>query len=392
MLLKRVVTFIVIVAFLIPSFAFAENEALTENRGDKDIISIEQAKQVVENDISTLTPEHEFFDLWKEVDVVFSSELYDITESVIGYYFKLMNSKGTNVGYYITGARSDITPILQYSASPHEDFEKRDKTLKIYYFSGKNFTFAQNADILINQLNDMLSDLEKNQRNQTTIDKKTLMDQLTFNRNENAPSLWNQLSDNKVMSVSSYPSAGWLDVTRIYQRLEGVDHPKSACGPTSLAMAIQYLSSLGYNVHDVSHFNYSFPQMINGYYNFLSSNFMGTSSGNMSFLVPTLLNMYMTGWTSTSVDADSSGAMDKFKDRIVSSRPPLVMWDQLSWFPWIDADVYWHWQTGNAYRTSGGAFQFGVKDPDNGINNTSTIYYSWIDNQNGFMFVSYKQS
>lgn len=38
MLLKRVVTFIVIVAFLIPSFAFAENEAFTENSGDKDII------------------------------------------------------------------------------------------------------------------------------------------------------------------------------------------------------------------------------------------------------------------------------------------------------------------------------------------------------------------
>ncbi|MFS0725680.1 hypothetical protein [Paenibacillus sp. 1P07SE] len=106
----------------------------------------------------------------------------------------------------------------------------------------------------------------------------------------------------------------------------------------------------------------------------------------------TLLNMYMSGWTATSVNADSSGAIDKFKDRIISSRPPLVMWDTLSWFPWVDAEVNWHWQTGNAYRTSGGVFEFGVKDPDNGSNNTSTTYYSWVDNSDGFMFVSYKQS
>jgi len=55
--------------------------------------------QVVENDIKSLNPEHEFYGLWNHVQVVHRADLYDIHDNIMGYYFQLIDD-GQSVGYY----------------------------------------------------------------------------------------------------------------------------------------------------------------------------------------------------------------------------------------------------------------------------------------------------
>jgi hypothetical protein len=389
---KTIAMFLLIVLLgstaLIPPLASANNE----------IIPVDTAMQVVENDINSLTPEHEFYGLWNHVQVVHRADLYDIHDNIMGYYFQLMDD-GQSVGYYISGARYDITPILEYSSAPAKDsLESPETGKKLYYFGGENQAAAANADDLIAQIElGVKTYNEKLLQQKTITDASTLtlanvLNKLELNEDPNSPQLWQQKLNSNV-SLLAYPSAYYLAVPSMNQYQSGVNHPKSACGPTSLSMAIQYLHSIGLNVHDMqTYFNNSEPQMINGMYNLLGSGIFGTSAGNMSYMTSYLLNMHMSGWTATNVNGSSSGATDKFKDRIVSSRPPLVMWDTFGLnflFPWLDPDVSWHWQTGNGYRTTNGVFELGVKDPSSSY--TISKYYNWTANQSYFLFTSYTQ-
>lgn len=371
---------------LIPPSASAQSE----------IIPVDTAIQAVEYDINSLPPEHEFYGLWNHVQVVHRADLYDIHDNIMGYYFQLMDG-GQSVGYYISGARYDITPILEYSSAPTKDsLEFPEEGKKFYYFGGENQAKAADANELIAQIelsvntfNDKVQQ-QKNSSNMTTLTLPNVLKGLDLNVDPNSSQLWKQSLDSDAVSLLAYPEAYYLNVPSMNQYQSGVKHPNSACGPTSLSMAIQYLHSIGLSVHNMqTYFNNSESEMINGMYNFLGTNFLGTSAGNMSYLTPQLLNMHMSGWTATNVNADASGAIDKYKDRIVSSRPPLVMWDTLGIFPWLDPAVTWHWQTGNGYRTTNGVFELGVKDPSS--NYTVSKYYNWAANKSFFLFTSYKQ-
>ncbi|MBT2288837.1 hypothetical protein J7E73_06725, partial [Paenibacillus albidus] len=295
----------------------------------------------------------------------------------------------------ITGARYDITPILEYSNAPFKDnLKNQQEGKKIYYFGGENQAFAYNAQELIDQVeteieryNEKLS-LNKSS-SESALDLTTVLNDLEMNQDENSQILWKQYLTSGDNSLMAYPTSYYLNVPHIYQYQTGINHDDSACGPSSLAMAIQYLSSIGLSVHDKTYFDNSEVDMVNGFYNFLGTSIFGTTAGNMSYLTSQLLNMHMNGWQATSIDADDSGSIASFQDRVISSRPPLVMWDTLGIFPWLDPDVTWHWQTGTGYRTTNGVFEFGVKDPSS--SSSATKYYSWTANDNGFLFVSYKQ-
>lgn len=360
-----------------------------------EIIPVDTVIKVIESDIKSLTPEHEFYGLWDHVQIVHRADLYDVHDNIMGYYFQLLNN-GQSIGYYITGARYDITPILEYSSAPaKESLELRENGKKLYYFGGENQVSAANANELIAQIELGVNTFNKKvQQQKNTSDTSTLtlsnvLKDLDLNVDPNSPQLWQESLSNTV-SLMAYPDAYYLAVPSMNQYQPGVDHPTSACGPTSLAMAVQYLHSLGLPVHNMqTYYNNSQSEMINGMYYFLGTGIFGTSAGNMSYLTPNLLNRHMSGWSAENVNANESGAIDKFKDRIVSSRPPLVMWDQLEIFFWLDPSVTWHWQTGNGYRTSNGVFQLGVKDPSSDYTNSK--YYNWAANQNYFQFVSYKQ-
>lgn len=389
-----------------------------ENLNKVSQIPVSVVEDVVKSHMNNILNEidSEFSSIWSDVSVYYSADVYDITDNVIGYYFKIVNTDGENVGYYITGARTDITPILEYSASPHYNFETRNRDLNIYYFNGVSYTFSDSADTLIKELKEYyIENDETNSLNSSNItytnEFTELLSSLTFNRNSVAPVLWAEalqpnhlnslqpsvtssepLESHNLSSLASLPTSYSLSITRMWQRQSGVNHPKSACGPTSLAMALNYLSNtVGLNVLDLSDFNNSESEMINGLYNYLGTGIIGTSSGNMSYFLHEILNDNMSGWAVTKVNGNDTGAIDKYKDRVVSSRPPLLMWDTIK-LPWETYDVTWHWQTGSAYRNSNGSFEFGVKDPDGGANNTATKYYSWEDNKKGFHFLSYKQN
>ncbi|AJS58968.1 hypothetical protein [Paenibacillus sp. IHBB 10380] len=387
---KAIFMFLVFVLFgsavLIPPPASANSE----------IIPVDTVIQVIESDIKSLTPEHEFYGLWDHVQVVHRADLYDIHDNIMGYYFHLLDD-GLSVGYYISGARYDITPILEYSSAPaKESLESPEAGKKFYYFGGENQATAANANELIAQIelgvntfNEKVQQ-QKNISDDSTLTLSNVLKDLNLNGDPNSPQLWQENLASDAVSLMAYPAAYYLAVPSMNQYQTGVNHPKSACGPTSLSMAVQYLHSLGLPVHDMqTYFNNSQSEMINGMYNFLGTGIFGTSAGNMSYLTPQLLNMHMSGWTATNINADDSGAMDKFQDRIVSSRPPLVMWDTLGIFPWLDPSVTWHWQTGNGYRTSNGVFQLGVKDPSSDYTNSK--YYNWVANKNFFQFTSYRQ-
>lgn len=386
---------IILVIILFASGAWI---APTHANTKSEIIPVDTAKQVVENDIKSLTPEHEFFGLWDNAKVVHRSDLYDIHDNIMGYYFQLID-EGKSIGYYVSGARYDITPILEYSSAPaKESLESAEPGKRIYYFGGENQATASNADELIVQVElgvQTYNEKLQEQKNITSASKLTLanvLSKLELNQDLNAPQQWQQKLNSNI-SLLAYPSAYYLAVPSMNQYQAGVNHPKSACGPTSLSMAIQYLDSIGLNVHDMqTYFNSSESQMINGMYNLLGTGIFGTSAGNMSYMTSYLLNMHMSGWTATNVNGSSSGAIDKYKDRIVSSRPPLVMWDTFGLnflFPWLDPAVSWHWQTGNGYRTANGIFELGVKDPSS--NYTDSKYYNWNANKNYFLFTSYSQ-
>lgn len=371
---------------LIPPPASAQSE----------IIPVDIVRQVVESDIKDITPEHEFYGLWDDVQVVHRADLYDIHDNIMGYYFQLMEGQ-QSVGYYITGARYDITPILEYSSAPaKESLKSPEAGKKLYYFGGENQAVAANANELIAQIEVGINSFneemqqQKNTTEASTVTLANVLKDLDLNVDPNSRQLWQQNLASDAVSLMAYPSAYYLAVPSMNQYQPGVNHPDSACGPTSLSMVVQYLHSLGLPVHNKhTYFNDSESEMINGMYNFLGTGIFGTSAGNMSYLTPQLLNMHMSGWTATNINANASGAIASYQDRIVSSRPPLVMWNTPKFFVWLHPDVKWHWQTGNGYRTTNGVFEFGAKDPSS--NYTVSKYYNWVSNQNHFLFTSYRQ-
>lgn len=372
----------------IPSTALAEEET----------VSHETAQKAVEADLAGMNPEHEFYAQWQGSKVEYEKELYDLEDAVIGYYF-LLKSDTETVGYYVASARTDLPPILEYGIKSELAEAKNNE--RIYYFGGSgSIAGRDSAEVVaaigdrVESQNEAIATEEKgnlsNSRSgqgaaaseQQGLDE--VVASLELDADLNAESHWEELlNPPQGLTIAALPETYKLNVPFIYQRMAGVTGPGSACGPTTLAMILEYLGDQGLDVEDSRYYSNSIVNLVNGNRNIMSTGVFGTTSGNMVF---GLNNTLRPGWTITSINADSSGAIEKYKSRIVSGRPPALMWDKLVLFPWTDAQLKWHWQAGSAYTYSGSSFMFGVKDPDR---DATTRYYNWNSNQSGFLFISY---
>ncbi|WP_143536045.1 hypothetical protein [Saccharibacillus sp. O23] len=366
-------------------------------------VSDETARRAVEADLAAMNPEHEYYGRWQSAEATYVQELYDLEDRVIGYYF-VLKSGGQPVGYYVTSARTDLPPILEYGADPSKpEFEAAAEGERIYYFGGRGAITGQDgaqatAEIRerVEAQNEAAAEAKKvpaaNLRQSEEEpaappeNAEDVIASLTLAPHPDAAAEWERVANPPRGAVAAaLPDTYKLDVPFIYQRTAGIDGPGSACGPTTLAMILQYLGKQGLDVEDARYYNNSVVGLVNGNRNIMSTGAFGTTAGNMVFGLQNTLRP-RPGWTFAQIDAASSGAIEKYKSRIASGRPPALMWDKLVLFPWTDAELKWHWQAGSAYTYSGGNFMFGVKDPDR---DSTTRYYNWTSNQSGFLFVSY---
>lgn len=369
---------------------------------EEETISQETAQKAVEADLSGMNPDHEFYEPWQSAEVEYEKELYDLEDKVIGYYF-LLKSETETVGYYVTSARTDLPPILEYGIK--SDFAEAANDEHLYYFGGSGSIAGRDSSEAVAEISDRLAtqneataaeekgklydsrstlaaEQEATPPEQRELDE--VVASLELDADPNAVSHWERLlNPPQGLTAAALPETYKLNIPFIYQRMAGITGPGSACGPTALAMILEYLGNQGFDVEDSRYYNNSIVNLVNGNRNIMSTGVFGTTSGNMVF---GLNNTLRPGWTITSINADSSGAIEKYKSRIASGRPPALMWDKLILFPWTDAQLKWHWQAGSAYTYSGGSFMFGVKDPDR---DATTRYYNWNSNQSGFLFISY---
>ncbi|WP_133582413.1 hypothetical protein [Aureibacillus halotolerans] len=352
-------------------------------------VTVEEATKVIEAEIESFQPDFEFYGLWDDAIIEHETDLYDITDNIIAYYF-LLKVKGEDVGYYIISADKDYSPVLEFGGTPGKSgFDEQNSDDRVYYFGGQKYLMAEDAEEIKHKIKVLQQKNSSSSRETKNIDADNInqaIKSLSLNKDPNAKSQWENYLNAGDFGIQSLPEKYALNIPYIYQRTPGINGPESACGPTALAMAVEYLSDIGLDVRDASYWGGD-VKLVNALRNFLGTDGWGTTSGNMSYFTTKYLNIEMNGWTVSSKNANSSGAINIYKDRVVSSRPPLVMWDIPKLIPWPDAEVRWHWNTGSAYRESNGQFQFGVKDPE--FNSSRTVYYSWSANDAGFHIIHY---
>ncbi|OWA34259.1 hypothetical protein B9G55_18235 [Saccharibacillus sp. O16] len=364
-------------------------------------VSNETARQAVEADLAEMNSTHEFYESWQGAEATYVRELYDLQDQVVGYYF-ILKSGDKPVGYYVTSARTDLPPILEYGADANKpQFEAAQSGERLYYFGGRGVLAGQDAAQVTAEIRERVevqNEAAAKQQNPPTAslqasedapavqpkDADEVISDLALTSDPDAPAAWERvIHPQRGVTAAALPNAYSLGVPHINQRMAGIEGPGSACGPTTLAMILQYLGKQGLNVEDASHYGNSVVKLVNANRNIMATGPFGTTSGNMVF---GLKNTLGPGWSFSEVGADWSGAIENYKGRIVSGRPPAVMWDNLFLFPWTDAQLKWHWQAGAAYRYSSGSFTFGVRDPDG---DSAMTYYNWASNQSGFLFISY---
>ncbi|WP_088102985.1 hypothetical protein [Halalkalibacter urbisdiaboli] len=384
-------------------------------------VSVTEAKKVIQTHISDLESDHEFSDEWRNVDIEFNRNLYDIDDTVVSYYFSLVKDD-KEVGYYIIAARDNLTPVLEYSnAASHEGFEEVPGDEKIYYFGGLNFTGALNKEKLkekfkkskdkhITNLEKELIDLELTSKNvggdekkeqkqklekELKANKELTLEKLKIKENvTNIEDTWEYyLKDQPIEEAEfkalSLPSSYWLGVPHMYQRQAYVSNPGSACGPTTAAMIAQYHYNNGHSyVRAKQYYGGNEWQLINTLRNELGVGALGLYESNFTHHFPRYLNYdNYSGqvWRGNKINGEDAYSLDTFKSRVVSGSPPPVMWHR---FPWYDnASVTWHWQAGMAYRVTAGVTEFGVREPDTNVDSNKTKYYPYMQNRNDFLFI-----
>ncbi|BBH20591.1 hypothetical protein Back11_19360 [Paenibacillus baekrokdamisoli] len=67
-----------------------------------------------------------------------------------------------------------------------------------------------------------------------------------------------------------------MAVTRNYQQSTGITNSKSACGPTTGAMIVNYYKSQGYNVRNNTYYG-SNAGLVNHIYGEMNSGILGTT-------------------------------------------------------------------------------------------------------------------
>lgn len=263
----------------------------------------------------------------------------------------------THLGHVLISANKDREPILQYGEG---EIHLDKSTGKRGYYLGFYVKYANHSSDLLQEKSGVL---------------KTLPKSVTNNEN-----IWNYYLLNSTLNstnISSTYSKKELAVTRIWQRTTGITSPKSACGPTTGAMIVNYYKSLGYNVRGSSYYG-GHAGLVNHLYTEMNSGMLGTSLSNFASGLFDHLEHddSTTTWTGLSYDHPNSAInYDTFKSYIDSNRPSAIRYD---FFVSNDSYTNYHFVAAVGYEViPSGSKYFGIKDPDNGQTNTSTVWLNW---------------
>lgn len=174
-------------------------------------------------------------------------------------------------------------------------------------------------------------------------------------------------------SVSSLVRS--LGVRRIWQRMPGIVHPNSACGPVSGAMVAGYLHAQGYPI-DFGDQDEDIISLINRFWEQMSRHW----GASMERYRTTLQQHLNKNYPSPVWRIVASGAVDfnTYKQSIDEGFPVAIRFNNLLG----KQGVYsrWHFVVGEAYLIKNGVQYIGVKDPDRGENQTETLYFPWEAN------------
>ncbi|TFJ93915.1 papain-like cysteine protease family protein [Lentibacillus salicampi] len=195
-------------------------------------------------------------------------------------------------------------------------------------------------------------------------------------KSKNAKERWDQLLNDKFIE-SIHPAGAYdgklLNVDRIWQRRNGVNHPNSACGPAVGAMIADYYHDvMGYSVRDNAVYG-SRANLINHLYGEMRSFYTGT------LLYPWNKGMYAhvthdsSAWSNHQ---DKSPSISEITSAINSNDPLGAQTDMNG----TEHLSNWHWYTIIGYNENRGNWKIAIKDPDGGKNNDATHWVDWSAN------------
>lgn len=323
-------------------------------------------------------------DIHNENDVVeLKNLLYDIDDTLLGYHFELYN-KESYLGYVIVSAQTDRSPILEASSGYFME-EKPKQDEKIYYLGAFSYVFAKNPTHLKevfqlakdNYINELANEIS--QLNQSDflyeIEEINQMQLESLDRMKGEFELeWNQLLyPSKDFQINS--SRKRLNVSRVWQRTNGVSKPTKACGPAVAVMINNYYKSRGHWVKNSQDYG-GHAKYINRMIKEMKTGTFGTTAANFRDGIRRQLNVNhktsTTPWRAWTLSGN--GYFESYKTSINLDRPVALRFNNI-----IKGNKFakYHFVTGIGYNGSEAI----VKDPDNGKSNTQDRKFSWKTNQ-----------
>lgn len=185
---------------------------------------------------------------------------------------------------------------------------------------------------------------------------------------------WNQLLyPSKDFQINS--SRKRLNVSRVWQRTNGVSKPTKACGPAVAVMINNYYKSRGHWVKNSQDYG-GHAKYINRMIKEMKTGTFGTTAANFRDGIRRQLNVNhktsTTPWRAWTLSGN--GYFESYKTSINLDRPVALRFNNI-----IKGNKFakYHFVTGIGYNGSEAI----VKDPDNGKSNTQDRKFSWKTNQ-----------
>ncbi|MCC3375517.1 Spi family protease inhibitor [Cohnella sp. REN36] len=226
-------------------------------------------------------------DTWNLSNLSFVEPLYGIEEELLGYAFNV--SKGTGiVGHIIVSSTKDRGPILQFGDKGLSDpIEGR----KGYLING--IIHAPSAADIFSKAASL------------GISIKPLAKTPDSSRKE-----WSTLYSSS--STFADPISKELAVTRVWQRLSGINNPSSSCGPATGTMITNYLKSKGHNVRNSTYYGGN-SDLVNHLYTEMKSGIFGTSLTDFMLGLLTHLRHDGERWVATDYRGTNEMAWYAYK-------------------------------------------------------------------------------
>lgn len=413
LLKKNIVLFFSLITIL-----FCCNIGTLVVKADTSFVSESKASELTHNFANSLSSEYD----WSNSEVIFKSPLYDVDDSMLGYYFEVRRDS-TYLGYIITSATTEREPILQYGDGTFQE-QPLVEGEKLYLLNPFTTMAAKNKEALQQKIDDIQEDLIMDVESdystgtvssteyQEMLSEVTEFELLPLEKNViDSSTQWNSLksitpqptvqkpvyrygdptvpsamtkestfsldfssisTEASTVYASSLKSGDTLPITRIWQRTSGVSKPKSACGPTVADMINNYYKSEGYNVRNSTYYGGN-VKYINRMITSMKTGVFGTTTANFRDELRRQLNInYPTSTSPWKVWIHpANGYFETYKSYLKSERPVALRFNNI--FKTGSESYKWHYVLGVGYTASHAI----ILDPDGGKTNTRSTKISW---------------